>query len=144
MTSWTISQVAEKSGLSAHTLRWYERIGLLNRVERGPDGRRRYGEADLEWVVLLNNLRTTGMRVRDMQRYAELVRSGGGEGERMELLEQHRELVLQSLAQQEACLRVLDRKITNYRRRLSQTPSDPEPASTEGAAAECAPLTLVT
>ena len=51
MTSWTISQVAEKSGLSAHTLRWYERIGLLDRVERGPDGRRRYSEADLEWVV---------------------------------------------------------------------------------------------
>ncbi|HEY6499510.1 MAG TPA: MerR family transcriptional regulator [Streptosporangiaceae bacterium] len=144
MTSWTISQVAEKSGLSAHTLRWYERIGLLDRVERGPDGRRRYSEADLEWVVLLNNLRTTGMRVRDMQRYAELVRSGGGEAERMDLLEQHRELVLQSLAQQEACLRVLDRKIKTYRRRQSETQAGPEPASTEGAAAECAPPTLVT
>ena len=73
----------------------------------------------MEWVVLLNNLRTTGMRVRDMQRYAELVRSGGGEAERVELLEQLRELVRQSLAQQEECLRVLDRKISNYRRRLA-------------------------
>jgi DNA-binding transcriptional MerR regulator len=136
VTSWTISEVAEKSGLSAHTLRWYERIGLLDRVERGPDGRRRYSEADLEWVVLLNNLRTTGMRVRDMQRYAELVRSGSGEAERVALLEQHRELVLQSLAQQEACLRVLDRKISSYRRRLAD--------ASEGAAAECVPPTLVT
>ncbi len=144
MTSWTISRVAEKSGLSAHTLRWYERIGLLDRVERGPDGRRRYSEADLEWVVLLTNLRTTGMSVRDMQRYAELVRSGGGETERVELLEQHRGLVLQSLAQQEACLRVLDRKITTYRRRQSETQAGPESDSTEGAAAECAPPTLVT
>jgi DNA-binding transcriptional MerR regulator len=135
VTSWTISQVAEKSGLSAHTLRWYERIGLLDRVERGPDGRRRFSETDLEWVVLLNNLRTTGMRIRDMQRYAELVRSGGEEAERMALLEQHRELVLQSLAQQQACLRVLDRKIRTYRRQL---------AGAEGAAAECAPPTLVT
>jgi DNA-binding transcriptional MerR regulator len=48
VTSWAISQVAEKSGLSAHTLRWYERIGLLDRVERGPDGRRRFSETDLE------------------------------------------------------------------------------------------------
>jgi DNA-binding transcriptional MerR regulator len=127
--------VAEKSGLTAHTLRWYERIGLLDRVERGPDGRRRFSETDLEWVVLLNNLRTTGMRIRDMQRYAELVRSGGGEAERMALLEQHRELVLQSLAQQQACLRVLDRKIRTYRSQL---------AGAEGAAAECVPPTSVT
>jgi DNA-binding transcriptional MerR regulator len=119
VTSWTISQVAEKSGLSAHTLRWYERIGLLDRVERGPDGRRRFSETDLEWVVVLKNLRTTGMRIRDMQRYAELVRSGGGQAERVELLEQHRELVLESLGQQEACLRVLDRKIKTYRRQLA-------------------------
>ena len=139
MTSWTISQVAEKSGLTAHTLRWYERIGLLNRVERGPDGRRRFSETDLEWVVLLNNLRTTGMRIRDMQRYAELVRSGGGEAERVELLEQHRELVLESLAQQQACLRVLDRKIRNYRSQLAGTAAGPE-----GAAAECEAPTLVT
>ena len=139
MTSWTISQVAEKSGLTAHTLRWYERIGLLDRIERGPDGRRRFSENDLEWVVLLNNLRTTGMRIRDMQRYAELVRSGGGEAERVELLEQHRELVLGSLAQQQACLRVLDRKIRNYRSRLAGTA-----AGTEGAAAECEAPSLVT
>jgi DNA-binding transcriptional MerR regulator len=135
VTSWTISQVAEKSGLSAHTLRWYERIGLLDRIERGPDGRRRFSDTDLDWLVLLNNLRTTGMSVRDMQRYAELVRSGGGEAERMALLEQHRELVLQSLAQQEECLRVLDRKIKTYRRRL---------VGAEGAAAECAPPSLAT
>jgi DNA-binding transcriptional MerR regulator len=139
VTSWTISQVAEKSGLTAHTLRWYERIGLLDRVERGPDGRRRFSETDLEWVMLLNNLRTTGMSVRDMQRYAELVRSGGGEAERVTLLEQHRELVLGSLAQQEACLRVLDRKIKTYRRQLTGAGS-----ASEGAAAECAPPTLVT
>ena len=135
MTSWTISQVAEKSELSAYTLRWYERIGLLDRIERGPDGRRRFSDADLDWLVLLTNLRTTGMSVRDMQRYAELVRSGGGEAERMALLEQHRELVLQSLAQQEECLRVLDGKLKTYRRRL---------AGAEGAAAECAPPSSVT
>ena len=63
------------------------------------------------------------------------MRSGGGEAERVELLEQHRELVLESLAQQEACLQVLDRKIKTYRRQLD---------GAEGAAAECAPPTLVT
>jgi DNA-binding transcriptional MerR regulator len=53
VTSWTISQVAEKSGLSAYTLRWYERIGLLDRIERAPDGRRRFSDTDLDWLVLL-------------------------------------------------------------------------------------------
>ena len=80
-------------GLSQHTLRWYERIGLLAKIERGQDGRRRFSEGDLEWLSLLTKLRATGMPVRDMQRYAELVRSGAGEAERIELLKKHREEV---------------------------------------------------
>ena len=76
MTTWSIGEAAEKCGLSPHTLRWYERIGLLATIERGGDGRRRFSDADLDWLSLLIKLRATGMPVRDMQRYAELVRSG--------------------------------------------------------------------
>ena len=78
MTGWTTRQVAEKCGLSQHTLRWYERIGLLDRVARTADGRRRYSDADVDWILLLSRLRATGMPVRDMLRYAGLVRSGAG------------------------------------------------------------------
>jgi len=117
VTSWTTREAAEKCGLTQHTLRWYERIGLLERIDRGPDGRRRFSDADLDWLVLLTRLRATGMPVRDMQRYAQLVRAGGGEQEQLALFEHHRELVRKAMQQQEECLALLDNKIRIYRAR---------------------------
>jgi DNA-binding transcriptional MerR regulator len=116
VTSWTTRQAAEKCGLSEHTLRWYERIGLLSRVDRSADGRRRFSDADVDWLVLISKLRATGMPVREMQRYAGLVRSGAGEQERLDLLEQHRERVRVALAEQQECMALLDMKIGTYRR----------------------------
>jgi DNA-binding transcriptional MerR regulator len=114
VTGWTTREAAEKCGLSQHTLRWYERIGLLDRVSRTPDGRRRFSDSDLDWLLLLGKLRATGMPVRDMLRYAELVRSGAGEAERVELLRGHRERVRQALLEQQECLNLLDTKIDHY------------------------------
>ena len=91
---------------------------MLDRVERGSDGRRRFSDGDVEWLLMLSKLRATGMRVRDMQRYAELVRSGAGEPERLDLLRRHRELVLQSITQRQECLQLLDNKIRLYSRRV--------------------------
>ena len=119
MTTWTIGEAAEKCGLSPHTLRWYERIGLLPPIERGSDGRRRYSDRDLDWLATMTKLRATGMPVRDMQRYAELVRSGAGEAERIELLKRHREEVRRALASQRECLKLLDSKIAMYSGRLA-------------------------
>ena len=115
---WSTREAAEKCGLSQYTLRWYERIGLLDRVERGPDGRRRFSDSDVEWLLMLSKLRATGMRVRDMQRYAELVRSGAGEPERLDLLRRHREFVLLSNTLRLVCLKLLYKKIRIYRRRV--------------------------
>ena len=120
MTTWTIGEAAEKCGLSQHTLRWYERIGLLAPIERGGDGRRRFSDGDLDWLSLLIKLRATGMPVRDMQRYAELVRSGAGQAERIELLKRHREQVGRDLAARRECLKLLDAKITYYDSCLAQ------------------------
>jgi DNA-binding transcriptional MerR regulator len=118
VTGWTTRETAEKCGLSQHTLRWYERIGLLDRIARTADGRRRYSDADLDWILLLSRLRATGMPVSDMLRYAGLVRSGAGEQERMALLEAHREHVRQALRQQQECLELLDHKIATYQSRV--------------------------
>ena len=120
MTTWSIGEAAAKCGLSPHTLRWYERIGLLGTIERGGDGRRRFSDGDLDWLSVLIKLRTTGMPVRDMQRYAELVRSGAGEAERLELLKRHREEVRRALASQRECLKLLDAKISYYSSCLSE------------------------
>src|SRR5258705_13758185 len=72
----SIQQAAEVTGLSAHTLRYYERVGLLDRVGRAESGRRRYVAADLAWVALLMWLRATGMPIRQMQEFAALRRRG--------------------------------------------------------------------
>jgi DNA-binding transcriptional MerR regulator len=120
VTTWSIGEATEKCGLSQHTLRWYERIGLLGAVERGGDGRRRFSDSDLDWLSTLTKLRATGMPVRDMQRYAELVRSGAGEAERVELLKRHREEVRRALATQRECLKLLDAKIGHYSSRLAE------------------------
>jgi DNA-binding transcriptional MerR regulator len=118
VTGWTTREAAEKCGLTQYTLRWYERIGLLDRVERTTDGRRRFSDADLDWLMLLSKLRATGMPVRDMLRYAELVRSGAREQERIDLLRAHRERVRHALLEQQECLNLLDTKIGNYSSRL--------------------------
>ncbi|RAG80804.1 MerR family transcriptional regulator [Streptacidiphilus pinicola] len=112
---YTIGEVAGRTGLSAHTLRWYERIGLLEHPARSHHGQRRFSEADLGWLAFLGNLRATGMPVAAMLRYAELVRAGDGtRAERRELLIAHREEVLARIRDLQANLLVLDYKIDLY------------------------------
>jgi DNA-binding transcriptional MerR regulator len=112
---YTISEVADHTGLSAHTLRWYERIGLMPHVDRTHTGQRRFTNRDLDWLHLVGKLRLTGMSVADMVRYAELVRAGDATfTEREELLTAHREGVRQRIAELRSTLDVLDYKIDIY------------------------------
>jgi DNA-binding transcriptional MerR regulator len=112
----TIGQAAELTGLTADTLRYYERDGLMLRpVGRASTGHRRYSEGDLEWIVLVTRLRATGMAIRDVRHYAELVRSGNGtEEHRLEFLRAHRRTVLAQLAEVEGHLAAIDHKIAIY------------------------------
>ncbi|MFD7435372.1 MerR family transcriptional regulator [Streptomyces sp. NPDC059861] len=112
---YTISEVVAFTGLSAHTLRWYERIGLMSHIDRSHTGQRRYSNRDLDWLDLVGKLRLTGMPVADMVRYAELVRAGDTTyEERRELLETTRQDVLERIAELRDTLAVLDRKISFY------------------------------
>lgn len=114
-------QVVERSGFSLDTLRYYERIGLLDRIERGPGGRRRYADDDLEWLGVLRCLRDTGMPIAQMSRYAELARGGDATlAERMALLEEHDARVEQHIADLRAQQAHVREKIAWYR---SVTPS---------------------
>jgi DNA-binding transcriptional MerR regulator len=72
----TIQQVAEATGLSVHTLRYYERIGLIHPIERAHNSHRRYSQDDIGWIQFLMKLRATGMSIQDMQIYAHLQRQG--------------------------------------------------------------------
>ncbi|MFJ6566508.1 MerR family transcriptional regulator [Streptomyces sp. NPDC091292] len=112
---YTISEVVAFTGLTAHTLRWYERIGLMPHVDRSHTGQRRYTNRDLDWLDFVGKLRLTGMPVADMVRYAELVRAGEDTfAERRDLLEDTRRDVLTRIAELQDTLAVLDHKITFY------------------------------
>ena len=86
----TPGEVAARSGFSLDTLRYYERIGLLDRLERSSSGHRRFGEEDLEWPEVLRCLRDTGMPIAQMRRYTDLTRRGDDTmAERLHLLTEH-------------------------------------------------------
>jgi DNA-binding transcriptional MerR regulator len=116
MTELTIAQAAAETGLTAHTLRYYERDGLmLGSVDRSTAGHRRYTQRDLSWIEMITRLRATGMPIRDVRRYAELVRAGAGnEAERLDLLKSHRERVEAQLSEVTSHLRAIDHKIGLY------------------------------
>jgi len=119
----SIAEAAQRCGLTTHTLRYYERDGLLlEGVGRAATGHRRYTERDLGWIVLVTRLRATGMPIRDIRAYAELCRQGdGNESERLSLLLAHRDRVLAQLAQTTAHLSAIDGKIGIYQDRLDPT-----------------------
>ena len=90
----TIQEVARTTGLSAHTLRYYERIGLIHPIDREQNTRRCYTADDVGWIDFLLKLRATGMSIKDMQRYAKLQRQGEDTlSERVEMLKSLRDNV---------------------------------------------------
>jgi DNA-binding transcriptional MerR regulator len=117
----TIAEAAEQSGISAHTLRYWERAGLIQPVTRNGSGHRRYAEPDLERIKFLTKLRATGMPIRQVRRYAELLNGGDDTNEeRLALLEAHREAVQARLEETAGHLELIDWKIDLYRERLGK------------------------
>lgn len=112
----TIAQAADTVGLSVHTLRYYERIGLLGPLARASSGHRRFEAGDLAWLEFLIRLRTTGMSIGDMCRFATLRRQGPKSvGLRRRMLEAHAKAVEQRLASLSENLRIVRDKIEYYR-----------------------------
>ncbi len=103
----TIGEVSDRTGLSVHALRFWEREGILAKeVHRDSAGRRRYTEDDVDWLTLCVVLRESGMPVPEVRRYTELVRAGdGNEAERLVILRAHEQRIL---AQQARLARSMD------------------------------------
>ena len=121
-----IAEAARRTGVSVHTLRYYERAGLvINTVDRTASGRRRYHQLDLDWITICTRLRATGMPIKTIRRYAQLVSAGrGNEQERLTLLEAHRAEVTAKLAELQENLTLIDHKIDVYRGRLAAGDAD--------------------
>ncbi|WP_329001674.1 MerR family transcriptional regulator [Kribbella sp. NBC_00709] len=122
----SIAEAAEHTGVSVHTLRYYERAGLVvTTVDRTVGGRRRYRQIDLDWIKICTKFRATGMPIRMIRQYAELVLAGrGNEKDRLELLEAHRSDVLTQLAELQESLELIDHKIDVYRGRMEAGDAD--------------------
>ncbi len=127
MTQITTKEMSELTGVSIATLRYYERIGLLDPVKRASNGHRRYGDNDLRRVDFLKRLRATGMSITEMQYYVDLFREGDDTiVERREMLEAHREAVHAQVDALNETLALLNMKIENYRREERQLQSESE------------------
>jgi DNA-binding transcriptional MerR regulator len=122
----SIAEAARRTGVSVHTLRYYERAGLaVTTIDRTSAGRRRYHQLDLDWITVCTRLRATGMPIKTVRRYAELVSAGrGNEDERLALLEEHRAHVVARLAEIQKNLVLIDHKIGVYRSRVSAGDAD--------------------
>ncbi|GAA5229984.1 MerR family transcriptional regulator [Arthrobacter cryoconiti] len=120
----TIGEMADLSGLSVHTLRWYEAQGLFPRdIRRTPGGQRIFDTDAALWLMLLTRLRESGMPVADMAKYSDLVRAGdGNESERIELMEAHASSLDTKIEELIAYRQVIRDKIVFYRQALVEKP----------------------
>ena len=113
--TYTIQQIAEQTGLTRYTLRYYEDIGLLDSVARASNGHRRYSEADLNRILMLMRLRKTNMSLEDMKHFITLYRAGTATAtERREMLEAHRRAVTEQIEELREIRRFIDYKIGLY------------------------------
>ena len=117
----TITEVSKKYGLTADTLRYYERIGLIPPVPRGKSGARDYGQESCQCVELMKCMRAAGVQIETLIEYAALAQQGDGTLEaRRNLLVRQREQLTARMADMQASLDRLDYKIDLYARRIAQ------------------------
>jgi DNA-binding transcriptional MerR regulator len=122
----SIGEVSERTGLSVHALRFYERQGLfMSPIERLPNGRRAYAEGDVEWLNVCTALRSSGMPLATIRQYVELAQQGpGNEKDRLELLKSHQENVAAQIRELTRCLQVISFKVGIYEAHLAQGTAD--------------------
>lgn len=119
VTFYSPGQVAEKTGFSLDTIRYYEKIGLLPEIARTAGGRRRFTATDVQWLLLLRCLRDTGMPIAQMHRFMELARGDRGTiPDRLALLAEHDQRIDQQIARLRANQQQIQGKIRHYRSTL--------------------------
>ncbi len=116
MNELTIQQMAQQTELSVHTLRYYERIGLIHPIARADNGHRRYSADDIGWIEFLKKLRATGMPISQMQRYAQLQAQGEHTiHERLAMLEAHQRALEDKIAELMQYMETINYKVNLYR-----------------------------
>lgn len=118
---YSIQEVSRKTGLTAHTLRYYEKEGLLSGVERTLGGFRQYTDEDLEALGLICCLKNTGMSLQEIARFVRLTQEGEHTlAERVEMLRAHREQVIERMAEMQKYLDKVTWKVNCFSRKLQE------------------------
>jgi DNA-binding transcriptional MerR regulator len=126
--SLTIAQVSEITRLSADTLRYYEKAGLIERVGRTTGNQRRYASADLAWLEFLLRLRETGMSIEDMERFARLRAVGDTTiSDRIAILRDHSDRLAEHIRALQRNALALDDKINHYEQLLNTQQKEVRP-----------------
>ena len=119
----TIKEVSQKMDISADTLRYYERVGLIPSVKRNKSGTRDYDEEDLRWIQFAKCMRQSGLSIESLVEYLKLFLEGEHTCEaRRELLLEEREKLLARIESMNETLERLNYKIENYDKILKQQP----------------------
>ncbi|MVX66796.1 MerR family transcriptional regulator [Clostridium chromiireducens] len=112
---YSIAEVAERTHLTPHTLRYYEKEGLLPFIDRSASGNRDFKEKDLEWLELICCLKNTGMPVKQIKEYIQLCLKGDNTIDvRREIFIKHREEVISQIAELQKNLDKINCKINFY------------------------------
>lgn len=113
--NYTIKEVSERFDLSPHTLRYYEKEGLLPAIERDANGIRLYSDTDLEWLQLVCCMRATGMSISYIKNYIDLCRMGTDTiSERRQIILNQKEIIEGELKKYKELLKMVNRKLNHY------------------------------
>ena len=116
---YSIQEACEKTGLTAHTLRFYEKEGLLTNVGRSAGGFRQYSDEDMEWLGLICCLKNTGMPLQEIARFVQLAHEGDRTlEERVELLKDHRKKLIERMAEMQQYLEKITWKVNFFSEKL--------------------------
>lgn len=110
-----ITDVAKRTGLSIHTLRYYEKEGLIKNIHRNPSGRREYDHGDLEWLTWIKRLKSTGMPLKEIKEFASLRQQGNHTLDmRQQILSEHSKILMEEIKRLNQELEIVKYKIKLY------------------------------
>ncbi|MCT4544808.1 MAG: MerR family transcriptional regulator [Vallitalea sp.] len=113
--TYTIGQISEKTGLTTHTIRYYEKEGILPYVQRNEKGIREFNDDDMFWISLISCLRETGMSIKDIKYIVDLSLEGEHTvAQRVGILQNHKEKILNQINELQDVIKKIDYKISYY------------------------------
>lgn len=113
--TYSIGQVAKRLGLTTHTLRYYDKEGLLPSVHKSSSGLRVFTEKDLEWLIIIECLKGCGMHLKDIKHYIDMCMQGDSTiAERLAMFKKQKEHLALQMKQLQAHMEKIDYKIAYY------------------------------